>query len=136
MTIPKQILDKFNTMFFKLLWSNKNEKIKRRTLIGQKWKGGIDMPDIYTLNKTLKLKWINSLTNQITANWKIIPNFFLSQYGKDFLIFNMNTDSLKNLPKPKLKIPSFYIEIVEHLIELKNCEISKTPKHFTTFELK
>ena len=38
-------------MLFRFLWNNKPEKIKRSILIGNKQKGGIEMPDFETYSK-------------------------------------------------------------------------------------
>ena len=119
---PKSVIDKLNTMMFKFLWSNKSEKIKRNTLIGPKHQGGLDMPDLLTYVKTLRLKWVKSLTDKSVANWKVLPNFWLKQYGSNFLIFNMNLDGTKSLPKVSYPLPQFYKEIVEAFIELNKCK--------------
>ena len=119
---PKNVIDKLNTMIFKFLWSNKHEKIKRNTLIGPKHSGGLDMPDVQTFVNTLQIKWINSLNDNSIANWKILPSLFLNQYGSNLLIFKMNVDSLKSLPKPKMQLSTFYVDIIEAFIKLRKCK--------------
>jgi len=42
-------------MIFNFLWDNKNEKIKRKTLIGDKLKGGLNMIDIESYIISIKL---------------------------------------------------------------------------------
>ena len=93
---PKEYLNTLNSLFFKFLWSNKSEKIKRKTLIGKKLNGGLDMIGIHTFSKSLKVKWIKNLRDSTLANGKVIPKLYLDQFGKNLLIFDMNIDSFKS----------------------------------------
>ena len=74
--VPKDILNKINSMIYDFLWSGKREKIKRSTLIGNKLKGGLEMIDLDSYIRTIKLKWIKALTSDEYANWKLIPTYF------------------------------------------------------------
>ena len=78
----------------------------------------------------MKLKWLKTLTINDNANWKIIPKFFLNQYGDNFLILKMNIDSLKSLPVVKYVIPSFYKEILTYHIQINNLNIKPKLKTF------
>jgi len=60
-SVKKEQLAELNTILYHFLWSGKSEKIKRSTLIGSKWDGGINMVDVLSFAKNLKLKWIKSL---------------------------------------------------------------------------
>lgn len=60
-SVPKESLNELNRIFFRFLWNNKSEKIKRKTLIGPKLEGGLDMVDIYIFTKTIRVKWIKHL---------------------------------------------------------------------------
>ena len=66
-SVEKEQLTELNTILYHFLWSGKSEKIKRSTLIGSKWDGGIHMVDVFFLSfaKNLKLKWIKSLKNDV-----------------------------------------------------------------------
>jgi len=117
---PKHVLSTLNTMIFQFLWSNKREKIKRSILIGPKQTGGLEVPDIYAYNKSLKMKWVKELLISDNSSWKIIPSYILNQFGAHLLVFQMNLDSYKSLPKPKITLFPFYREVLEHFIEYKN----------------
>jgi len=60
------------------------------------------------------------LLNRDSANWKVIPHFYFDQYGRDFLVFYMDIDVFKNLPKLKLKIPKFYDDLINIWIGFRN----------------
>lgn len=66
-SIPKEFLNELNKIFFKFLWSNKVEKIKRKILIGPKIDSGLDMIDLNIFTKTIRVKWINLLNNETQA---------------------------------------------------------------------
>ena len=72
-------------MIFEFLWSGKRDKIKRTTVIGNKLEGGLEIPDFKSYSKTMKLKWINYLTNTVDANWKVIPSLMIDQFGENSL---------------------------------------------------
>ena len=131
-TIPiaNNIIKQLNSMIFNFVWGNKAEKIKRTTLIGNRLEGGLEIPDIDIYSKTLKLKWLKSLCSNDNANWKIIPNFFLSQYGDNCLILQMNLDSLKSLPNIKYNIPTFYKDVLRYFFELNNLHVTPKPQTF------
>lgn len=118
-------------MFFKFLWSSKKEKVKRTTLIGNKLQGGLEITDLETYSKALILKWIKNLVdNQTQANWKVIPNFFLSQFGQNYLIFDMQLDSYRSLPNTRYNIPAFYKHLIESYICFNKTKQTQEPKTY------
>ena len=135
-SIPKEFLNELNKIFFEFLWSNKVEKIKRKMLIGPKIDGGLDMIELNIFTKTIRVKWINLLNNETQATWKIIPRFFLNQFGKHLLLFKMNVDSVKSLPKPKTSLPIFYSEIIEIWIYTKSQMISPYIQPNTFYDIR
>ena len=122
--VPKNIIKQIDSLIYNFLWHGKREKIKREkikrtTLIGQKEHGGLEMCDTHTFFYSLKLKWINNLKIKEAANWKVLPNYFLKNFGEDFFIFQMNLDSLKNIKSyNKSYIPEFYKDIIDTWIHV------------------
>ena len=118
--VPHDMIKTINTLIFKFLWLGKREKIKRSTLIGNKTEGGLDMLDTESFFRSLKIKWIKTLLNKEEANWKILPNYFLNIFGKDFLIFHMNLCHIKNIKNiGNLFIPDFYKDLIENWLHSK-----------------
>jgi len=69
----------------------------------------------------IKLKWIISFIHSRSIyNWQCILSFYLNQYGKNVLIFNMNISTLKQLPMVKHKLPLFYQDLLQHWSSFKN----------------
>ena len=125
--VPDYVLNSINKQFFDFLWGEKREKIKRNTLIGDIREGGMKMIDIKLFVKSIKVSWVKRLMlTDDDSNWQEITKFYLNQYGKKLLIFYMNFDSIKFLPKIKHKLPPFYSDILKVWIEFKKITNAKS----------
>ncbi len=60
---PEEILKDVEKIIFGFLWDS-HERIKRKTLIGTKNEGGIQMPDIYCKDNSLKAGWIKRISGK------------------------------------------------------------------------
>jgi len=75
-------LKEINNLFFKFLWDNKADKIKRTEMIADYQDGGQKMLDIIELNKALKISWIlKYISNDCKTKWKRFFDFHLSKVG-------------------------------------------------------
>ena len=54
MNPPSEFIDTVNDLAFKFLWSNKPDKVKRKTIIAEYEEGGLRMLDIKTFVKAQK----------------------------------------------------------------------------------
>ena len=60
---------------------------KKKTLIGEKYCGGLKVIDFEIMERSLKIAWIKRIAESSNASWKKIPNQALNQYGGiEFLI--------------------------------------------------
>ena len=109
-TVTNEIIAKIESLFFKFLWNDKPEKLKRKQLIQNYEKGGLRMIDIKTHLKTFQIKWVLRLISDNDATWKIIPKFHFQKYGKNFTLFKMNFGTEKNLKD--IKLPNFYKNLI------------------------
>ena len=133
--MPKKYIQTVNKIMYKFLWNGKSEKIKRDAMTNSYDKGGLNMIDLNMHIKTVLIKWVSSLTNNIPAAWKEIPKLYLNEFGENLFIFRMNMDNPKNLNGIK-SIPEFYQNIIKSWIEIggaqksypkNNIEILKQP---------
>ena len=69
---PDEIINEIQKKCYEFVWDGKKDKIKRSTTIHHTKKGGINIPDIKTYIKSLKLTWINNFFNNGTGKWKVI----------------------------------------------------------------
>ena len=95
--INKGHLKPFKSLIYKYIWDGKSEKIQRNTLSLNLKDGGMNMTDIDSYIDAIKLSWIKRLTLSEDSRWKIIPKFYLSKLGKNFLIFKMNLDKISSI---------------------------------------
>ena len=128
--LNKTHIDLLEKEIFKFIWSGKNDRVKRNTLIAKYEKGGLNMMDIKSHFSTLKVKWVSRLLESSTENWAIIPKLFFNKYGEHFLIFKMNLgiQNLKYLHNIQ-EIPHFYQEILKCWLQIGGGE-TKTPNDF------
>ena len=118
--VPGNVIKKINSLFFNFIWTGKTEKIKRNTIIGNKYEGGLDMIDTKSFIKAIKTKWVKHLLSEKSnSRWTIIPRYFINQFGENYLVFHMNIDAYKNLPRTKHKLPPFYHELLKTWIEFR-----------------
>ena len=91
------------------IWSQKNPKIKKTTMIDEKEEGGLGMPDFDIINKSLKGAWAKRSSAPECAMWKSLPLEYLRDVGGEF-IFYCNF-SLKTLPHLS-GLPLFYKDVL------------------------
>ena len=86
-----EAIKELNTIFFKFLWNEKEDKIKRSVMINNFSEGGLKMIDIASFNKSLKAFYTNN-----GSSWKSIFDLELQPYGgKAVLLGNLNKKTYK-----------------------------------------
>ncbi len=115
---PDKIKKEIEKLMFGFIW-NSNDRIKRKTLIGPKSNGGINMLDIYCKDKSLKAAWIARLSDENNVN-RIFLQHMLHTSGitVDYLIKCDIRDG--NFLCNCLKIPDFWGEVFVYLNECKS----------------
>ncbi len=105
---PDHILNEIEKVIFSFLWDT-TDRIKRKTLIGSKTKGGIKMLDIFCKNKSLKASWATRLANGCINS--IFLNSYLNKLGLDCnFVFKTTCTNVSYLSR-LLKIPLFWAGI-------------------------
>ncbi len=113
---PDDILKEIEKLIFNFLWDSK-DRIKRKTLIGQKLKGGINMIDIYCKEKAIKAGWIKRLSkNGPNSNF---VNMYLRKYGIDCDYLVKTTCTKFDIYKETLKLPQFWAKVFAYANECK-----------------
>lgn len=83
------------TLFYSFIWSNKRDKIARKTIINTKENGGLKMIDIRTFDKALKISWVKKICDEnFQADWK---KFHYSVFGSWTDVWFLNKKSIKQL---------------------------------------
>ena len=103
MTVSRPLVDKINKIIFDFIWEGKPPKIKKKTIIGEKHRGGLKVIDFEIMEPSLKIAWIKRITEASDASWKIILNQATSHYGDLEFLTKCDYDSrlldLENLPE-------------------------------------
>ncbi len=117
---PDKIKKEIEKLIFGFMW-NSNDRIKRKTLIGPKSKGGINMLDIYCKDKSLKAAWIARLFNKNSVNRLFFESMIHnSGITVDYLI----KCDIKDVDFlcTSLKIPDFWGEVFVYLNECRSAK--------------
>ena len=92
---PNDFFISLQNSIFKFVWSNKQDKIKRKTAHKQIKEGGLGIPEVKTLATALKLTWIRKL--QITNHkWK---NVMLLMYPEIVILDKCGPEILQGVSK-------------------------------------
>jgi hypothetical protein len=92
---PENFLNEVNDIAYTFLWSNKPEKIKRKTIIADYSDGGLKMLDIKSFVNAQKIMWIKRLTRGDMKSWKAYPCYILDKL-MGLQTFKCNLDITKN----------------------------------------
>ena len=94
-----EAIKEINTMFYKFLWKDKGDKIKRKVMIKDYPEGGLKIIDIASFNKSLKATWIQKyLDPENHSKWKRLFDSDLVRYGGEAILKgNLNKKDINNL---------------------------------------
>ena len=86
--LPYKVLEELNSIFFKFLWSGKNdakrvvEKVKREVMYNNILQGGMKMFDLVAFQDSIYLGWAESLlSNDGSSEWKDLSSTFFFGFG-------------------------------------------------------
>lgn len=98
--------------------------------------GGLRVPSMEVLAKSLKLAWISRLLadEQICSeSWKSIPNHFFGKYGGLNFLLRCNYDK-KFLER--IDLPQFYKLSLRYFLELKESFLNQSGQELILFNNK
>ena len=68
---PKEYIKEIESFCFKFIWKGKQDKVKRKTMIGKFENGGLNMLDIESYFKSLKASWVPRLVTKMSQIGKL-----------------------------------------------------------------
>ena len=71
-------------MFYKFLWNDKGDKIKRKVMINDYPEGGLKMIDIASFNKSLKATWIQKYLKTIVNGSDSLTQILYDMEAKQY----------------------------------------------------
>ena len=81
LSVPNAVIKIVQTELFSFLWKNKKDKIKRAVIYQPLAEGGLNFINFDTMVKSLRLAWLSRLLGDNDDSGKVIPNYYLSEYG-------------------------------------------------------
>jgi hypothetical protein len=84
--LPQTKINDLNSLFYKFIWNGKSDRIKRSTLIGDIYQGGLKMIDLQSFNIYLKVGWIKRLFSNLDGDWQKVLLFNLQSYGGERIL--------------------------------------------------
>ena len=107
------------------MWENK-ERIKRNTLIGKFEDGGVEMIDINSHFKAIKVTWIKRLMSS-DSNWSVIGNHLINQFARQNLLLRITTSDINYINN----LPVFYKQIFQACISTNKLEHRDIKSEYT-----
>ena len=101
MIILKEYLQKMKQIIYNYVWNGKRDRIKREVLAKNYNEGGLKMINIDDYVSSIQIKFVMKLLEKQDEDdsWKIIPKFYYNNFGRNFLVFRMNIDSITSFNK-------------------------------------
>ena len=81
---PHDMSQRMERLIYKFLWKGP-DKVTRNSIINTLEHGGLNLTDIETQIKALRLSWIPRILDEKKGTWKSYFNFLLRNYGRAFL---------------------------------------------------
>ena len=95
------------------------EKVSRDILVQPIAHEGLNMINMFDIQKSLQFKWVSILTSLGNGTWRILPTRYFDKFGKHFIVFNMNT-TFQNLRGMEGYFPSFYMQLIKDWFDRPN----------------
>ena len=128
LTLPKEVLENINRLFFQFVWSNGTSKgreaVKRTVMCNDLSAGGLKMINMHTLQDSILLEWAEKLTTDEGSAWKIMPMYFYSHLG-GINIFRSNTMA-KNFKGIRTIESTFWREVLIKWLDNSGNHLKKT----------
>ena len=87
---PIAVIKTLNKLLYNFIWNSKKEKIKRSVCINSATKGGLNMIDLESKVRSLKLSWIRKYFFNPESQWKSLFRFWTSKISQIPMCFEIN----------------------------------------------
>ena len=104
---PQEIIKQMERMVYKFLWKGP-DKVTRLSVINMLKNGGLNLTDLETQIKAIRLSWISRVLDERVGPWKSYFTFHLKKYGGTLLL-KCNYD-VRDL---NLSLNGFYQQLLE-----------------------
>ena len=105
--LPEKIIKSVNTIIYHFIWNGKTDKVKRKFLIQNFEKGGLNMIDFSNYVKAAKYMWIQRYLDGSFSNWKSCFEYFSEK--QNLRLYLRGNFDVKELPK---SLPKYYLDSI------------------------
>ncbi|KAK3083996.1 hypothetical protein FSP39_006453 [Pinctada imbricata] len=113
----KAIISELDKIFFRFIWNNKPDKIKRSTIIGSYEKGGLNMVHIPSFISYIKIKWIKRIYNNPKGSWQKLLSYIFDIREDTEGVWGLNKHKLLELRK--IISNEFWKDVISAIMLLK-----------------
>lgn len=114
MVTPQEIIKLMERMIYKFLWKGP-DKVTRLSVINSLKNGGLNLTDLETQIKAIRLSWIPRILDERVGPWKSYFIFHLKKYG-GILLLKCNYD-IRDL---NLSLNGFYQQLLDWWADFRN----------------
>ena len=82
--VPEKLIKEVKSIILDFLWDGGSAKIPYDVLMREIGRGGLNLVDLESKVKSLKLAWIKRLTDPGTGRYKILASFFLGTHDLNY----------------------------------------------------
>ena len=111
---PQEIIKQMERMVYKFSWKGP-DKVTRLSVINMLKNGGLNLMDLETQIKAIRLSWISRILDERVGPWKSYFTFHLKKYGGTLLL-KSNYD-VRDL---NLSLNGFYQQLLEWWANFRN----------------
>ena len=116
---PSEFVALIQTIIYKFLWKGP-DKITRKAAINSFDNGGLNLTDLETSIKSLRLAWISKILNSESLPWKSYLRYLLKPFGGFFFFhcnYNIDDYNIKSI---------FYSEMLQWWSEFRSKYATET----------
>lgn len=106
-----QCIKNLERMLFNFVWSNKKDKVKRTKLIQPIAEGGLQMVDLDSFIKSLKLTWLKRMSTS-RSDWVVLAKQALPELA---ILLTLSTKKLSMLSAQSTNL--FYTDLINALVK-------------------
>ena len=121
--IPEDCVNELNRLIWSFIWKGKRDRLQRKIMTRNIENGGLKAPDIRTILKVAKVKWVLKYISNNYHMWKSSFEWFLKEAGLEAKILLRSNFDLKKLDMKEL--PSFYMDVLDVWSQIGNTTARK-----------
>ena len=111
--VPEEVIKEVNMIIFKFLWKGQ-DRVARKAIINNFENEGLNVLDLETMAKSLRLAWPRRLYIDEDAGWKRYLRLLIKPFGED-LLFHCDYE-----PREYNLTNKFYAELIQFWAEFRN----------------